>query len=72
MALSFRARLMALHLLRPFQLAHGTSTLRKNVLLEISDETHNDPFRGATMQGGRITLPEGPGLGVIEREQSVG
>jgi L-alanine-DL-glutamate epimerase-like enolase superfamily enzyme len=29
----------------------------------------NDPFRGATVRGGRITLPEGPGIGV-ERNSS--
>ena len=28
----------------------------------------NDPYRGTTFQGGRITLPDGPGLGVELRE----
>ena len=26
-----------------------------------------DPFRGATIVGGRVTLPPGPGLGVERR-----
>jgi L-alanine-DL-glutamate epimerase-like enolase superfamily enzyme len=27
----------------------------------------NDPFTGATIDGGRVTLPTGPGLGVRRR-----
>jgi hypothetical protein len=27
----------------------------------------NDPFVGATIEGGRIALPKGPGLGIWRR-----
>jgi L-alanine-DL-glutamate epimerase-like enolase superfamily enzyme len=27
----------------------------------------NDPFRGATIDGGKISIPDGPGLGVTRR-----
>ena len=27
----------------------------------------NDPFQGASIDGGRVTLPDGPGLGVRAR-----
>ena len=27
----------------------------------------NDPFEGMTMEQGRLTIPNGPGLGVVER-----
>ena len=30
----------------------------------------NDPFVGVTVKGGRLVLPEGPGLGVRPREEA--
>ena len=30
----------------------------------------DDPFVGATVEGGRLVLPEGPGLGVVPREDA--
>ena len=38
-----------------------TADLDGNLLLD------DDPFRGATVEAGRIILPDGPGLGVSER-----
>src|SRR4029078_341975 len=38
-----------------------TADLDGNLLIE------NDPFVGATVQNGRLVLPDGPGLGVRER-----
>jgi L-alanine-DL-glutamate epimerase-like enolase superfamily enzyme len=39
-----------------------TADLDGNLLIE------NDPFVGATVEAGRIVLPDGPGLGVRERQ----
>jgi len=41
-----------------------TADLDGNLLIE------NDPFVGATVEAGRIVLPDGPGLGVRERPVS--
>ena len=41
-----------------------TADLDGNLLIE------NDPFVGATVEAGRIVLPDGPGLGVSERPAS--
>jgi L-alanine-DL-glutamate epimerase-like enolase superfamily enzyme len=41
-----------------------TADLDGNLLIE------NDPFVGATVEAGRIVLPDGPGLGVTERPVS--
>jgi L-alanine-DL-glutamate epimerase-like enolase superfamily enzyme len=41
-----------------------TADLDGNLLIE------DDPFVGATVEGGRIVLPDGPGLGVRERPAS--
>ena len=41
-----------------------TADLDGNLLIE------NDPFVGATVEAGRIVLPDGPGLGVRERPAS--
>jgi len=30
----------------------------------------NDPYHGVTYQGAQLVLPEGPGLGVVERKKN--
>jgi L-alanine-DL-glutamate epimerase-like enolase superfamily enzyme len=43
-----------------------TADLDGNLLLS------QDPFQGAVVRGGRLVLPEGPGLGVTPRPGSAG
>jgi len=55
MALRLSHEILELETKHPFGIARGAALLK------------HDPFVGATIGGGRVTLPTGPGLGVTKR-----
>ena len=73
MKLTFFVEPFTLNLRSPFVIAHGTSTVRRNVLVSLGSgfadldgnlEISNDPWSGVQIQHGYLLLPSAPGPGV--------
>jgi hypothetical protein len=69
MALRLSHEILELETKHPFGIARGTASLYRVVWVRLDGAAllKHDPFVGATIGGGRVTLPTGPGLGVTQR-----